>query len=214
MTRRWWTVKRSRADDGSGDEPPSTSELLSAGDRLVMIKWHLERYDRMRSSTSSRASVVLSAGALLSAGNAVVLNQMVGSSSRWMTTTWSVCLAAALSVSAALVIVSLVMAAQVLVTLRGSRAAIRGGKLPPSLLYNASDTIAGASSFAEFEALVGTQDEESSLQAATVELWVGIHQHRRRYLRLRQSVRILCCAAVSFLIVFIVFMMANAVMGR
>jgi hypothetical protein len=200
-------VQESAASDGK-----NANETVSTGDILAMTKWHLERYDRLRASTSSRASVVLSAGALLSAGNAVLINQFAGRSAGWMTTTWSVIFAAGVSVCAAQVIVCLILAAQVLVTLRGSRAMVPDRSLPPSLLFNAADTIRHAGSFPHFQELVAGQSEQSQLEAAQIELWVGINQHRRRYVRLRQAVIAMCCAAASFLVLLAAYLIVDAIL--
>src|SRR4051794_20979919 len=44
---------------------------------LGLLRWHIERCDRLRASTASRAGVVLSAAAILSAGNAVILSRLL-----------------------------------------------------------------------------------------------------------------------------------------
>jgi hypothetical protein len=97
--------------------PPATPAY---GDQVAALRWHLERYDRLRASTASRASIVLSAGAILSAGNAIVLAQVLNGSfdryDRWLLLLF----AAGVLGSAALVVVAIVRAANVLVTLRPS----------------------------------------------------------------------------------------------
>jgi hypothetical protein len=167
-----------------------------------LLRWHLDRYDRLRASTANRAAVVLSAGALLSAGDALILTQLYSVPST-MIQRWLLVVATVLVViDAVLVVLSLIQATNVLVTSRDSRTLLAAsGPLPPSLLFNAADTISGAGSFARFREVVCAQTAGDSAEAAMVELWVGLQQHRLRYAHLRKAVRLLRWAAVAFLIV-------------
>jgi hypothetical protein len=191
-------------------EPPITPVAA----HVELLKWHLERYDRLRASTASRASVVLSAGAILSAGNALAIGQLLGGSfdqfGRWLTMAFGV---AALG-NAILLVLSLIRATNVLVTRRASRAIFDNGpSLPPSLLFNGTDTVTHTPTFEAFRAVVAEQTERDILAAAQVELWVGIQQHRRRYAHLRASVRLLQYAAVTFLVILAGAMFARLLLS-
>ncbi|WP_327087305.1 hypothetical protein OIE66_34005 [Nonomuraea sp. NBC_01738] len=176
--------------------------------RVDLLRWHLDRYDRLRASTASRASVLLSAGAILSAGNALVLSQLFGET---RLATWVlVVLALLLTASVILVVTALIRASGVLVTLRPSRELFPGGSdLPESLLFNGPDTIKIASSFEMFAAAASAQDYAQIKQAALVELWIVIHQHRYRYARLRAAAQVLRWAAIAFVAVVIGLVAAN-----
>jgi hypothetical protein len=65
-----WAAQR-----GDRSISPATSQ-----EKIELVKWHIDRYDRLRGSTTNRAAVVLSAGTILSAGVAVVLSQLLSSS--------------------------------------------------------------------------------------------------------------------------------------
>jgi hypothetical protein len=175
-----------------------------------LLRWHLDRYDRLRASTASRASVVLSAGAILSAGNALVLAQLFGKTGlpTWALTVFTLLLV----VSIVLVVTALIRASGVLVTLRSSRELFPGGNdLPESLLFNGPDTIKLVGSFETFAAVASAQDYAQIKQAALVELWIVIHQHRHRYAQLRAAVRVLRWAAVTFVVVVVGLVVANLV---
>ncbi|MEU7932469.1 hypothetical protein [Micromonospora echinofusca] len=181
---------------------------------LDLLKWHIERYDRLRVSTASRASVVLSAGAILSAGNALLLTQLLSDTTDWMTAWWLLAFTVVALLDAALVVASLVKAANVLVTPRRSRAMLPGGAdLPRSLVFNGTDTVAHVKNFDDFRTAVESQSRPEVRRAAEVELWVGIQQHRHRYGRLRESVRLLRLAAIVFVAVLAVVMLVNAAHG-
>ena len=164
-----------------------------------MLYWHLDRYDRLRSSTTGRASVVLSAGAILFAGNAIILSallqQAVDEFPRW----WSAAFTVATLACSALVILSLVRAADVLVTAQDSRTLLnRNDSIPSGLVFNGSDTVREIATFGRFQEVLEEQTPAQIVEAAQVELWIGIRQHRLRYERLRLAVRLLRWAAVAF----------------
>ncbi|GIG90267.1 hypothetical protein [Plantactinospora endophytica] len=199
------------------DELPNTATSADDTDspataqRIDLLQWHLDRYDRLRVSTSGRASVVLSASAILSAGNAVVLAQLLGGSVADRLAPWLLVLFTALTmVSAGLVVLSLLRAASVLVTPQSSRTMLGDDDvLPAALVFNGTDTVRRLNSFAEFQAALARQGTPEILQAAQVELWIGIQQHRQRYVRLRAAVRLLRYAAVAFLVILAIAMIGN-----
>ncbi|MEQ4302256.1 hypothetical protein ABNF97_12830 [Plantactinospora sp. B6F1] len=190
---------------GSDPEMPGTAKQID------LLRWHLDRYDRLRASTASRASVVLSASAILSAGNAVVFAQLLsGSVADRLGPALLVVFTLASMVSAGLVVLALLRAASVLVTIRPSRALLGGyDDLPAALVFNGSDTVRRLHSFAEFRSALTGQRSAEILQAAQVELWIGIQQHRQRYVRLREAVRLLRYAAVAFLAILVSALVGN-----
>lgn len=203
------------AETRSGGEraagAPAVAPEMPHGEMLDLLKWHIDRYDRLRASTASRASVVLSAGAILSAGNALLLTQLLSADADWLTGWWLLAFTVVALVDAALVVASLVQAANVLVTARSSRSLLTGGtELPRSFLFNGTDTVAHLKTFDDFRTVAENQSRAAAREAAEVELWVGIQQHRRRYVRLRESVRLLRLAAIVFVAVLAFVMLFNA----
>lgn len=170
-------------------------------EKVDLLRWHLDRYDRLRASTATRASVVLSAGAILSAGSAVVLSRLLASPDPLLDARLAALFGAGLLISIGLVVLSLVRASGVLVTLKSSRESVADGDaLPRGLIFNGTDTVAMIPTFQDFRATVAAQDYTAILEAAQVELWVVIQQHRLRYGRLRAAVRALRWAALTFLV--------------
>jgi hypothetical protein len=184
------------------DGSTESAEQTRLNAQIDLLKWHLDRYDRLRTSTANRAGVVLSAGAVLCAGDALILTQLY-SVPREMMPNWLLALTTVLVVAnAVLIVLSLIQASNVLVIMRDSRALLaETGPLPPSTLFNATDTITAAGSFGHFRRLISAQSGMDAVEAATVELWVGLQQHRLRYASLRRSVRLLRWAAIAFLAV-------------
>jgi hypothetical protein len=177
---------------------------------LDLARWHIDRYDRLRASTSSRAAVVLSAGAILTARNAVVLSQLLQQTISLVSWLVVVC-AAGLLVNVGLIVLALVSATGVLVSLRPSREMFPDPDLPIGLAFNASDTIQYAGEFSKFHETMRTRKTSDMLEAAHMELWIIIRQHRHRYARLRTSVRALRHAATVFLTVLTTLVIANMI---
>lgn len=172
---------------------------LLISERLQHAKWHLDRYDRLRASTASRAAVVLSAAAILSTGSVLILIFLLGASGSSVPKPWLVCFCVGLVACALLVILTLINAAGVLVTRKSSRSVFSEAGTPPlSFVFNASDTVTHWSKYEDFAGAFASTSEESMLTAAVVELWIVIQQHRLRYSRLRAAVRFLQYAAATF----------------
>jgi hypothetical protein len=191
--------------EGSGGE-----HQLSIEQRIRFVQWHLNRYDLLRGSTASRAGAVLSAGAILSAGNAVILSQILTGSPSTLRPWSQVLTSVATLISMTLIVLSLFHASNVLVTRRSSRRMFdRNGNLPVSMLFNGTDTVEHITSFTDFSAVVRQQSYGEMLAAAEVELWIGMKQHRQRYVELRRAVRDLRYAALAFVLILGEVILAN-----
>ncbi|HZM76110.1 MAG TPA: hypothetical protein VFC19_10305 [Candidatus Limnocylindrales bacterium] len=187
-------------------------DTRSEGNTIEMLCWHLDRYDRQRSSTSARASVVLSAGAILFAGNTIVLSRLLEPEMQRVGWPIVMFLLACGVLCALLIMLSLLRSAGVLVTPRGSRQMfLRHENVPASLVFNGTDTIDQLRTFASFQSALAAQSRDDILQAAQIELWVCIHQHRHRYRQLRLAVRYLRYAAISFVFGMISVLTAEVV---
>ena len=186
---------------GDEDAARAKREVPEPKEALELLKWHLGRNDQRRVSTANRASVVLSAAAILLAGIALILSRLLAGPDARLSAPLAGVFGSVLLASLTLVIISLIRASGVLVTVRASRETFAGAqRLPSALLFNDTDTVSQLATFDDFRAAVDTQDYEAILEAAKVELWIGLLQHRHRYLRLRQAVRALRWAAIAFLV--------------
>lgn len=197
---------RRAAQRGVNSISPATSQ-----EKIELVKWHIDRYDRRRASTTNRAAVVLSAGAILSAGVAVVLSQLLSSSAElkgWPLTVFS----AGTAATALLLVLSLILAMDALISLRRSSQMFPDRTRPAGLIFDGADTVAGHRSFADFSNTVKTEVHEETLERGLAELWILILQHRHRYSRLRGAVRALRYAAVLFLAVLIGLVILNVVL--
>jgi hypothetical protein len=196
------------AKQGVNGIPPAASQ-----EKIELVRWHIDRYDRLRGSTTNRAAVVLSASAILSAGVAVVLSQLLSNSAElkgWPLTVFS----AGTAATALLLVLSLVLAMDALISLRRSSQMFPDPARPPGagLIFDAADTVEGLKSLADLSNAVKTEVYGQTLDRALAELWILIRQHRHRYGRLRGAVRALRYAAILFLAVLIGLVIMNAVL--
>jgi hypothetical protein len=155
--------------------------------------------------------VVLSAGAILSAGNAVVLAQLLGNAERpsdWMLILLSVGIAGSVS----LIVLAVIRATEVLVSLRLTRDLFSDKDFPPGIFFNASDTVRHIGSYSELRSSMKASTNADILDWALVELWIVVRQHRYRYSKLRAAVRALRRAAIVFLVGLIALMTVDLIL--
>ena len=135
----------------------------------------------------------------LFAGNTIVLSRLLEPEMRHVDWRIVMFLLACDVFSAVLIMLSLIRSAGVLVTPRGSREMfMRHENVPASLVFNGTDTVDQLRTFGSFQSALAAQSRDDILEAAQIELWVGIQQHRHRYRQLRSAVRFLRHAAISF----------------
>ncbi|MEV7969632.1 hypothetical protein AB0O34_27170 [Sphaerisporangium sp. NPDC088356] len=131
----------------------------------------------------------------------MILSQVVNLSEKRLGPWSAAVFGLGLLVSVSLVVLSLLQASGVLVALKGSREIYTDASTTPTgLFFSASDTVSRLSTFQEFQEAMAAQAQADIVEAAQVELWIVIRQHRRRYQRLRASVQALRWAALVFLI--------------
>jgi hypothetical protein len=193
----WAPAHRLSAPDGFAEVAAGGTSDTVRERQIERVQWHIERFDRIRATSASRAGVVLSAAALLSAGNAVALAQVLSSSRaglRWLEIGGGIIGCANLAILVGCVVVS----SGVLISTRKTGALYAGDSMPNSLFYNDSDTLREFSEFQMFRDALLTSESEYDYAAS--ELWRNMRQHRRRYAMLRRAVRLMRIAAFGFLL--------------
>ena len=184
---------------------------MSLREKIEFIEWHIMRHDQLRISAASRASIVLSACAILSAGNAVILSQLLGSSADvkgWILAV----LSAGIAASAALIVVTVVLSTSVLISVRPSAKRFPDDERPGGLLFHAADTVRHIRSFAQFRTLVEEEHYGQVLEQAEVELWLAMQHYMYRYGKLRGAVIAFRGAAIIFVCVLTASVVVNLVL--
>ncbi|MDV9195522.1 hypothetical protein [Streptomyces sp. Wh19] len=162
-------------------------EPMSGSDLLDMTKWHIDRYDRLRSSTSARASVLLSANAVLATGSLILVNYHLqttkGSRAVWIESLF--CALATLTLS--LILRSLWSSVNAIAARKTIRV-LHSTEIPSRFLFNWGDTLKSVDGHSDFVRKVKDLDLDSILGHAAAELWTDILQHSQRHRHLRSAI--------------------------
>ncbi|MFD7129439.1 MULTISPECIES: hypothetical protein [Streptomyces] len=184
----------------------NSSDPVSGEELLDLAKWHIDRYDRLRSSTSVRASVLLSANAVLATGSLILVNYhlQVGAERRIF---WVELLFAVLAVLTLSLIVRSLWGCINAIAARKTTRALHPSEIPSRFLFNWGDTINSVDGHSDFARKVADLSLDSILGHALSELWTDILQHSQRHRHLRSAIgafrycimTILLLAAFTFL---------------
>ena len=174
---------------------------------LDLAKWHISRSDALRNSVATRASVILSANALIVAGTALISNQFLVHISS-VAPALAVTFAFLAIASLILVAGSVAFAISTLVTKKSWRSSIDSG---PSLGFSGLSTVKYAANVDDFESMFCNADHDQILRAALVELWVGVSTYLHRYVSLRRATQWLLGAISSFLSVTILYILGTII---
>ncbi|MBW4721747.1 hypothetical protein [Saccharothrix obliqua] len=164
-------------------------------DTLRLIQWQIDRYDRMRASTSSRAAVLLSADAALLAASILEANAFLQASGIAF---WVVLLMRTLSVvTIVLTVVSLTFCTNAVAAWRTTRRMHRK-EIPSRFMFNWGDTLASVDGYSNFATTVTAQSIDDVHKSAMAELWTAILQHQRRHKHMRYGIHTFRFALISF----------------
>jgi hypothetical protein len=171
-------------------------------DKLTLVQWNIARYDQIRSSTGSRASLLVSANALLLTGATILfstyndIEQPAGWWQSFVTTAFIV----ALGVTFIFTLLSVwfcVGAISAYKTRKTSRRVFRE-KLPSRFIFNWGDTLRLGAGYENFWTKMQGLTRSDALNSASAELWSAIYQHSKRHGQLRKGIRLFRISLVSF----------------
>lgn len=174
---------------------PSLGSSLSDEDRLKLLQWHIDRYDRLRSSTSARAAVLLSADAALLAGTIVLANSYLRASGNtsWSMWTMKVCAISAIILGA----LSVSYCTNAIAAWRTTRR-LHAREIPSRFVFNWGDTLSAVDGFSNFAVQLCALDIKRIAENGTAELWTAILQHKRRHKHLRYGIHTFRAATLFF----------------
>lgn len=179
------------------DRVPSEHRALDGEATLKLIQWHIDRYDRLRSSTSSRASVLLSANAALFAGTVLLLNaRVIG-----RPLVWGVMVSGLLT--ACVIATSIYLCMNAIASWRTVRQ-FHDKEIPSRLLFNWGDTVRSVDGFSSFARAVRSQTLGEVVDNGLAELWTDILQHKRRHKYLRHGMHTFRAAILLFALFVVV----------
>lgn len=198
-------MERWRPRREQGNNPPEQSveperKPLPAPELLDKLCWHIDRYDRLRASTSTRASTLLAGNAVLFTGSTVLtiqnLQRNIFTFGSWNN--------AAVMASTAVTILTILGSILSCINAIASRKTIRSlhpGEIPSRFLFNWGDTMRMVDGYTSFAGKVESLRVEDVVQHAIAELWTDIKQHSRRHSHLRRGIACFKYAILSFVAV-------------
>jgi hypothetical protein len=169
---------------------------------LDLVKWNITRYDQIRASTASRASLLVSANALLLAGTTLLLNgyDISDAHKNWKQHAITICFALAVVTTFTSIAISIwycVGAVSAYKRRRTSRQVFRN-KLPSRFIFNWGDTLRTSEDFQAFLSTLRSSTSEDTLKAASAELWSVIYQHSTKHRSLRMGIRFFRFSLLAF----------------
>lgn len=175
-------------------ELPSDT-TLTAADLLQLIQWHIDRYDRLRSSTSSRAAVLMSANAALLGGTILLANSLIQATGVTQPATWAMRIFACLTIFMASI--SIAFCTNAVAAWRTTRSLHRK-EIPIRFAFNWGDTLDSVDGFSNFAEKMSSQRIMNIKDSAVAELWTALLQHKRRHKYLRYGIHTFRASALLF----------------
>lgn len=192
-----------RRSPGEPEILPETAPLeetsLAAGELLEILRWHIDRYDRLRASTSARASILLSASSVLLTGIILFVNHRIQARSTNPIGYPDIALVTVIAITGALTLASIANCINAIAAWKTSRS-MHNGEIPNRFLFNWGDTIKSVDGYTAFAERVTNLDSKAILGHATAELWTDISQHRTRHKYLRTGIMLFRYSIISFVV--------------
>lgn len=165
------------------------------GDRLQLLQWHIDRYDRLRSSTSARAAVLLSADAALLAGTILLANGYLMAPKNVGWPVWVIKLCSIMAIG--LGSISISYCTNSIAAWRTTRR-WHAKEIPSRFVFNWGDTLRSVDGFSKFASDFYALNSRQIIDNGTAELWTAILQHRRRHKYLRYGMHAFRAATLFF----------------
>jgi hypothetical protein len=177
---------------------------ITLDDQLTLIRWLIERSDGLRESTANRAATVVSACALLIAGNTFFLDKVLSVNNE-LDQTSKFILIASISLSVLLLILSILFATTAFAfawkTTRKAVKAQFSGYYP---YFKARDTV---EKFTEVESYLDEfkrTNKEQMIEYGLGELFLVQEAQHKRYQALRAALRYLLLSVAPLIVTIIV----------
>lgn len=119
--------------------PTVDKARLTSPELLDILRWHIDRYDRLRASTSARASILLSASSVVVAGMILLANYRLQQKEVHPIGPLDLALAVALALTTALSLGSIQNCVNAIAARKTTRS-LHDGEIPNRFLFNWRDT--------------------------------------------------------------------------
>jgi hypothetical protein len=176
---------------------------------IALTRWHIDRYDRLRASTATRASVLLSANSVLMAGSAFLVDYHLQTAPPDRHPVWTIFFAVVAAITIGLVLRSLWSCVDAIAARKTTRM-VHPGEIPSRFLFNWGDTLKAVDGSSSFVSKVSVLSYDEVLRHASAELWTDILQHSQRHRHLRAAISVFRYGIVAFLVLATVTFVGSA----
>ncbi|MFJ2841062.1 hypothetical protein ACIPD2_05145 [Streptomyces griseofuscus] len=175
---------------------------MAMPDLLDLMKWHIDRYDRLRSSTSARASALLNANAVMVTGSLSLVNYHI-QTAKTPHTLWIERLIGFLSALMLALILRSLWSAIDAIAARKTTRALHLGEIPTRFLFNWGDILKSVDGYSNFARRVDELDLKTPLVMPRRN-FTDILQHAQRHRHLRSAINTFrfCVVALAGLATF------------
>jgi len=180
-----------------------TEELIG------LTRWHIDRYDRLRASTATRASVLLGANSVLMAGSAFLVDYHLQTAPPGRHPAWTIFFAIIAAITIGLILRSLWSCVDAIAARKTTRM-VHPGEIPSRFLFNWGDTLKAVDGSSSFVSKVSALSYDEVLKHAAAELWTDILQHSQRHRHLRAAISVFRYGIVAFLVLAVVTFVGSA----
>jgi hypothetical protein len=170
---------------------------------IDIIHWHIQRNDMLRNTISTRATIVLTANAILITGMYFLLEKVIlirNLPSKLLIITFNV-------ICLILILLSVIYAFNSILSIwKPNRKMIENGySVDEMLFYYASSTVQCISTKEKFIEKFKCLNDEQLLNYARTSLWYGTNLYHHRYEKLRRSIRFLLIAFIGLILAIIIY---------
>ncbi len=172
------------------------------------VRWMLSRYDNWRASIATRCSIVLSADALLLAGETFLANSILDEMFNipiWL----RIVIIFLIIISMTLLILSLYFSTIGIANVfKSSRDSI-AKDTPNRLLFHPSDVVTTSEDFESFIQKYTNLNQEEINRALWSELWSLVNMHHKRYQQLRKSIKLIVLSIPIYLMAIVLIFISS-----
>lgn len=152
-------------------------------EHIELLKWLIERSDKMRLSYANRATLILSADAFILAAIVFLIDKNLGQ----LNSVWKILIIISSMVSLVFMLVSFIYAFNACIARKRSRETTEF-KGSNRIFLNPGDTFEELENIDEFKTKFKTMSYQEFIENACAELWVELKLQDIRYRKLKKSV--------------------------
>lgn len=183
----------------------SEKKIIKFNDeKLNLICWLIDRYDTLRSLTANRASLIISADAILLATSSLTLENIISTDVQY-NTLMQILLSIGIGSNVLMLVISIFYAINSLAYVwKTNRQKLKTLDLPQCFFFHPRETVETLKTFKDFKEKFIKSSKKEMVNYALGKLQLVIHGHHIRYQLFRKSIRFLIVSMIPFIFYFVI----------